>query len=323
VNVLVTGGMGVNGSAVVRRLLRDGHRPIVFDRHSDPSLIPAAMRADVVMYEGDVTNLEGLEQLLRSERIEVIAHLAALVGPNAEKDPYSAVCINVLGTANLLEAARRAEVRRVVLSSTKAVWGPITGQYAHPSFRPVEESHPIGILPDLKIYCSTKIACEAVGQRYAEAYGIEFAALRFSAIFTVGRGKGKGPAGIHSRILEEAMAGVPVRVAAGGDQADDLIYGDDLAQAMIKACVAPRLNHCLYNIGTGRLLTLRQFGAAVSKILPGADVEVGPGLDYIGRPVYCLMDISRARTDLGFEPEYSIETAVRDYAGLFSELYPC
>jgi UDP-glucose 4-epimerase len=115
-------------------------------------------------------------------------------------------------------------------------------------------------------------------------------------------------------MIEGAVDGVPVRVARGGDERDDIIYNLDIAAGLVQAALQPELGHSVYHFGSGRLITLADLVAAIRSVVPGADIEVGGGLDYMGLGMgnYCLMDISRARADLGFTP-HSLEDWVRDY----------
>ncbi|MEU5930592.1 NAD-dependent epimerase/dehydratase family protein [Streptomyces antimycoticus] len=316
--VLVTGGLGVNGAWAVRRLLAEGHQVTVLDVRPDFDLLPD-LEPHFEFVQQDLMDVEGLGRLMASQRIDTVAHLAAVVV--APSDPYRAFEVNALGSVGVLEAARQAEVRRVVYTSSKAVYAPITGEFAHPTYVPVTEDYPRGPTPGLRAYGASKILSEEAGRVYAERFGMDFVALRFGAIYGPGKKARHGPVGVHSRIIENAMLGVPATVGRGGQQGDDMMYAKDVAQAIVRACTSTNLGSWVYNIGTGVRTTLEDFADAVRARYPSADITIGRGFEYLGiGPVHGVMDITRARRDLGYEPEFDLASGVADYAESLARL---
>jgi UDP-glucose 4-epimerase len=174
-------------------------------------------------------------------------------------------------------------------------------------------------------YGLTKLFGEKVGFQYLREKGIDFIALRFSSTYGPGKLLKHGatsPMSVHGRMIEHAMLGKPFRHPKGVDQIDDLIYNKDTANGIVLACMAEKPEHRIFNIGSGQGATLRDLAAAVKKLYPAADIEIGPGLDYfsIGHNVYSVYDISRAKKELGYEPEYSLEAGVRDYVEMMHRL---
>lgn len=167
----------------------------------------------------------------------------------------------------------------------------------------------------IKAYDVTKLAAEQLGAVYRDAYGIEFSALRFAGIYGPGKQARHGKMSLRSRLVEDPFSGKPVRIKQGGDQLDDMIYVDDVAEALVQAVLANRLNHGAYNIASGKGQTIRQFADAVRAVIPDADIEVGPGLNPLGFDVhyYAIFDISRAHKDFGWQPRFDLQTGVRDY----------
>jgi UDP-glucose 4-epimerase len=193
-------------------------------------------------------------------------------------------------------------------------------EHLHPVYRPITEDHYPN--PD-SVYDVTKVASEVMGLSYARTYGIEFVALRFANIYGPGKLARHGRVSLHSKIIESALADIPVRLPQGGDQKADMIYVDDVAQGIVLATLADRLPHSAYNISTGRGETIVEFADAVKAVIPGADIEVGPGLDFFeyGSPGgYYLMDPTRAREDLEFEARCSLEEGVRRYVATMKRL---
>lgn len=309
--ILVTGGLGVNGAVVVRQLVERGLRPLVLDYRADFSLLPG-LRDRFDFVEGDITDLPALTRLLARDTIDAVIHLAAHISPGMEREPFRSFVVNAQGTAYLLEAAHQAGLRRFVMASSRAVYGATPDNVGAPGYRPVDEEHP---KRPIKPYDVTKLAAEQLGAVYRETFGLEFAALRFAGIYGPGKQARYGKMSLRSRIVEDPVAGLPVRVAQGGDQLDDMIYVEDAAAALIAAAFAKRLSFAAYNIASGIGQTLKQYADAVKAVIPEAVIEIGPGGNPLGFDVNraAIFDISRAKADLGFAPRFNLQDGVRDY----------
>lgn len=320
-NVLVTGGTGAIGAWVTRALISLGHRPIVFTRSSSGRLLSDVDPASYELVGGDVRDRAALQSVLRDHAVRRVVHLTALLD-DSQADPRAAVEVNVLGTTNVLDTARAADVDRVVYASSKRAMGPIDGPWSYPTYRPITEEHPSN---PVLMYDVTKFACERVGYNYERVYGLMFVALRFAQTYMPGRGvrPDAGMLAVRSKIIENAMLGKPVRIPSGGDGKDDCIYVRDVAEGLVRACFADGMTHRLFHLGTGMGVTLGDFADAVREIYPRADIEIGPGIDYrsdVGYRFDCVFDISRARTELGFEPKFDVRSGVADYVATMTRL---
>src|SRR3954447_24982676 len=139
--VLITGGLGAIGSYVVRALVDAGARPVAYSPRGDTRLVAdVADRLDVVA--GDVLDLPHLLRTIREHDVRHVVHLASLVVPTSQVNPLRAVKTNVEGTLHVFEAARVLGLRRVVYLSSKGVLGIISGDAAHPTYRPLAEDEP-------------------------------------------------------------------------------------------------------------------------------------------------------------------------------------
>ncbi|MBI4258639.1 MAG: NAD-dependent epimerase/dehydratase family protein, partial [Thaumarchaeota archaeon] len=251
-----------------------------------------------------------------------IIHMAYLI-TESESNPYLANQVNVGGTVNVLEAARLTDVKRVAFTSSKGVYGEITGEHGYPKYKPIDEDYPKN--PD-RVYGVTKLACEGFGEQYVRAYGLSFVALRFANTF--GPGKSVERHATYAAVgsmLEQALIGKPVKVPRGGDSRDDLLYYKDVAKSVVLACQAEGVRHRAFNIGMGKPFALRDVADVVRRIIPDAKIEIGDGLDYKyggERPYsgYCVFDCKRAEEELGFTPDYGLETGMRDYAAELKRL---
>jgi len=308
---MVTGGLGVNGSWVVRRLVESGVRPLVVDRREDFSLLQDCVgRFDLVV--ADIGDREGMIQLLQAQGVDRIIHLAAYISPDMDQEPWTVFEVNAHGTVVLLEAAHRAGVGRFVFASSRAVYGETPRGVGEPGYRPLHEDHPKN---PVMAYDVCKLASENMGCVYRNAFGLEFAALRFAGIYGPGKQARHGKMSLRSRLVEDPFEGRPVVVPAGGDQLDDMIYVEDVADALTRAALAERLPHAAYNIASGVGRTLADFAAAVKQALPAARIDVGPGLNPLGHNVhyYAIYDVTRAREDLGFSPRFDLTAGVARY----------
>ena len=185
--VAVTGGLGVNGIWLVRALVERGDEVLVLDVAAETDL-PADLAGKVRYETVDVSDLDAVKSALASFGPAAVAHLAALLFANDV--PYAAFKVNVLGTANVLEAARLLGIARVVYTSSKAVFAPLTGDHGAPYYRPVPPTYPrASWRGGLRVYSMTKIACEDLGWHYADHYGLDFTALRFAAIYRPRQGE--------------------------------------------------------------------------------------------------------------------------------------
>jgi UDP-glucose 4-epimerase len=310
VTVLVTGGFGAIGSAVVRRLVAEGEHPVVVDVRPETSLVDDIVN-EIAVEVLDIRDWTAVSRVVKSHGVDSIIHMAALLPDEAQRNPWLALEVNVTATAGICELARIFDLRRVVFSSSKGVYKRVTDECAAPTYAPLDESYAIG--PD-GVYDVTKYAAEQMGLNYAATHGVDFVALRFAATYGPGRMARHGSLAIRSAIVENAVNGIPTVLVQGGDQKDDFVYTKDLGQAMWKALTTPQLEHRVFNIGTGQASTLTAAADVLRGVVPDAQIEIGPGLDYgTGSGRYCIFDISRARAELGYEPEYDHEAGITDY----------
>ena len=309
--VLVTGGMGVIGAEATRRFIREGHRPVVYARHRDESLVADILdKFDIEL--GDVMDMPRLLQTIKKHKITHIVHTAAFVGAVSSANPALSIHVNVMGMVNVLEAARALDVQRVVYTSAKGVYGPMEDDYGHPVYKPVQEDIP---KYPKRIYDSAKLMGEQTGIYYAENLGVDVIVLRFATTYGPGKTARHGNMGVTSQIVEAPFYGRPFIIEQGGDQKDDFIYNKDSALGIYLATVKTGLRSRVFNIGSGVGATLNDMAAVVRRHLPQARIEIGPGLNFLKSPypMCSVYDISRAREELGFAPEFDMETGVADY----------
>jgi UDP-glucose 4-epimerase len=309
--VLITGGMGVIGAETSRKFVREGHRPVVLARHRDDSLIHDIV--DGIDFEaGDILDWPRLLDVIKRHKVTHLVHTAAFVGAVSAANPALSIQVNVMGLVNVLEAARLLDVRRVVFTSAKGIYGPLLGEYGPPHYKPMPEDMP---KDPQRIYDSAKLMGEHTAIYYAKNMGLDVAVLRFSTTYGPGKTARHGKMGVTSQIVENPFNGLPFHHPEGGDAKDDFIYNKDSALGIYLATVADKVPSRIYNIGSGTGSTLGDLAVAIKKRIPTADIRIGPGHNFLGMPYnpHGVYDVSRARAELGFKTEYDIDRAVGDY----------
>jgi UDP-glucose 4-epimerase len=310
-NVLITGGMGVNGAVTARLLVKEGLRPILMDNRMDVSLV-RDIKEKLEIVVGDVCSQRDLEKAVDDYQITHIAHLAALMPEPAEADPRLATKIGLAGTVNVFEVARAKNIKRVVFTSSKAAYGEIIDRHGPPQYLPVHEDRARN---PADLYGVIKVCCEELGKYYRNAYGLEFIALRYSTIYAPGKEVRHGALSFYGQLIEKARAGEKWVISEGGDQQNDTVYVGDVARSIYLALKAKPCDEWVFNISSGTASTPRDFLNVLSKIFPNHRVELGPGPSQLGRKKqsFCVFDISAAKKHLGYEPTYTVEEGVRDY----------
>jgi len=312
--------MGVNGAVTARVLLSEGNRPVLFDNRLDLSLI-TDIEKEVDIVQGDILDPDSVDKVISDFQITHIAHLAALMPGPAESNPPLGVKVGVDGTLNILEAARHRNLERVVFTSSKAVYGEISGKHAHPDYVPVDETH--GQDPE-DLYGAIKVCCETLGQYYHKRYGVDFVALRFGSIYGPGKQVRHGVLSLYGQMIEDVAAGKGFSITRGGDQINEALYVGDVARSIVLALKVKDPSQRVFNIGTGCGVTFHDFAKVLRELYPDTKIEIGGGLDFQGREKrsYCIFDIGQARKVLDFEPSFDLEAGIKDYIQTIERLRP-
>ena len=315
---MVTGACGRIGRHVVRQLLERGIEVGGSDVGASAARL-GDLAGRVEVEATDVRDLAALVQSFRNRRVSRVVHLAARFGRASDRHPRSSMEVNLGGTLSVLEAAQLCGVERVVMASSHSLYPPAAGVHGPPEWEAVGESCPVD---PTRPYTIMKLACEQLGRFFARRCAVEFAAVRFSSFYGAERAvqRGNSLSDALNRMIIDALEGIPVRFERGGEQVFDPVYIKDCAHGVVCALLADReLDGRIYNIGGGRPVTLNEAAAAVRAALPDADIEVGPGLGFAGAGSAAghlpWLDIGRARRELGYRPQYTLEQGIRDTIG--------
>jgi UDP-glucose 4-epimerase len=292
VRVLVTGGSGFIGSHVVDKLRARGHEPVIYDLR--PS--PWHEKGGVETVLGSITDREALERALHS--CDAVAHLAAVADVNdVHAEPEDAERVNARGTVAVLEAARRAGVKRIVYAST--IW-----VYSDCHEEAVDEDT---LLPaPSHLYTSTKLAGELYCKAYQELYGIDYTILRFGIPY----GPRAREAAVIPAFVGKALRGEPLTLAGDGSQSRRFVYVEDLADGValgLSDVAAGRV----YNLASDENVTIRQIAENVKELLGDVEIvytEARAG-DFGGK-IVCS---ERAKRELGWTAATPFSEGVRRY----------
>lgn len=313
-------GAGLVGSQIAKILADEGGRPLVMDQRLQRDLLEKIVDLDRIdLIEGDVLRPLTLSAALLRGKIDAIVHTAAypLLTLGAQRNPYAAIELNVMGLVNVMEAARVHGIRRVVASSSSVLnryqsgggdGGDLTREEAVP--RPNT------------FYAATKQAVESIGLNYASAFGMEFAAMRYCPVAGPWSGPGGGgPSGIFRAMVENAIHG---REAVVPGTAMEWVYSKDAAMATVLALRAARLGSGVFNVTMGRIIEPAELSAELQRAFPGARtrIEAQPEGSTWSGDDWKPADISRAKTLLGYEPRYPLPRLFEDYAGWYRSAVP-
>ena len=293
---LVTGGAGFIGSHLAAGLVRRGDRPRIFDNFSSGSWANvAAIGAEVETVEGDLRDEAAVRRAM--DGIEVVFHLAADPSvPRSVEDPRTCYDVNVTGTLTLLQAARDAGCRRVVFASSCAVYGDDPVLPKHETLTPWPGSP----------YASSKLAGEELCQVFARVYGLETVSLRFFNVYGP-RQDPRGPyASVISRFVEALRRGETPTIFGDGEQTRDFVFVGDVVQAILRAASASNASGEIYNVASGRTVTLNQLLAILAGLL-GREPVATFASERAGDVRHSAADISLVRKALEFEPVVSLE----------------
>ncbi len=301
---LITGGAGFIGSHVADTFLAAGHEVWALD---DLSTGRRENLSSAVRLVVENIRSPGAARLIESERFEVICHLAAQMDVRRSvADPRFDAEVNVLGLLNLLEAARKGGVRKVVFSSTG---GAIYGEQ---DVFPAPESHPTR---PVSPYGVSKAAGELYLGYYHAQYGLKSAALRYANVYGP-RQNPHGEAGVVAIFGQRLIRGEPCFINGSGQQTRDFVFGPDVARANLLA--AERDLQGPLNIGTGLETDVNRLYALLARAagssLPPRYADAKPG-----EQLRSSVDASLAEKLLGWRPTVELEEGLRRTVAWFRE----
>ena len=332
--ILVTGGNGAIGTWVIRALVERKIHPLIYDLFP-PGKYLADIIDKITYIEGNISDLEKLISSMKNYKPRSVLHLAKYA---PQDEPLVALKSNVLGSANVLEAARVNGIKRVVFTSSKSVLGDVKAQ--GDQIEVISEDFPRFDRADqryIPFYTVTNKMVEDFGIRFSMTYDMEFVITRMGSTY--------GPGKLDSRrrkslggytiiddkdvkrrgghfaclILDCAIEGKPFSWPEGWDHKDNLVYFKDLANGLVLAALSENIkfsaNHREFLLDAGKVVTYGDLIKALEKQLPQVEIQIGSGrLTGEKHPSpLAFFDLTRSREELGYSPQYDVEAAVADY----------
>jgi len=304
---LITGGMGFVGAYLARELLAEGEEVVVFQRRSklQPSL--ADLEGKVKIVSGDISNWVHVVDAVKSNNVDCIYHTAALLSKDCHASPATGFQVNVVGTFNILEAARILGVSHVIYTSTG---------YAE-SLAPPRKFFDDTLLRPSNMYETTKFCSEHLGAQYSRQYGINFRGMRLAMII--------GPTrqisyyhGDYSGTIEKTAQGKPHTIHVDPSMPQSIIYVKDVAQALIalKRAESNKLRQHMYNV-SGFMATMQEIADTGKKRLPEAQIDfdwdISEEMKTASLGDSYEMDNTAAQEDFGWQTRYPLDDTVLDF----------
>lgn len=310
--ILVTGA-GVIGCHTARLLLDRGEKVILFDIAPFIERIATILdpgKVDVV--QGDILELEKLERLVAERGVTRIVHTAAILGRRARENPPQTALVNMVGSANILEIARRLGLKRAVLSGSNTVVRPMMEEFRGEAIPEdaalrVVSQHPISF------YAATKLGMEFFVHLYARTYGVDAVVIRYGKVLGAWP---EGNVGEISSMLQGYLGSAAQGKTVVVDDPtwlweglDGFVDARDCAAANADALLAEKLTQRVYYSNGADLYTYEQFLEVLRRIYPDLKIEIRAKAATRGQDA--PFDLSAATRDFGYRPRYKLEDTLR------------
>ena len=308
--ILVTGGAGFIGSHFVEKCLALGHSVAVVDEFND-FYDPAIKRANVAgfakdapVHEADIRDADAMLRIVKDGRFDSVVHLAARAGVRPSiKDPRLYVETNILGTLNLLEAAKQSNVPRFICASSSSVYGVL-------KTLPFRED--LALTQTISPYAATKLAGEQICSNFSHLFGLRTINLRF---FTVYGPRQRPDLAIHS-FTKAIHEGRSIQQFGDGSTRRDYTYIDDIIQGMT-ACLGYEGQLCdVFNLGESQTTTLSDLIATIERAL-GKKAVIEKKPDQPGDVPVTYADITKAKALLAYDPHTKIAEGIPRFVEWF------
>ena len=308
--ILVTGGAGFIGSHFVGRSIALGHAVEVMDDFNDfydPAIKRenlAGVSGDVVIHETDIRDADAVLRVVQGGKFDCIVHLAARAGVRPSiLDPRLYLETNIIGTFNLLEAARRAGVARFVNASSSSVYGVL-------KTLPFRED--LALNQTISPYAATKLAAEQLCSNYSHLHGIRAVSLRF---FTVYGPRQRPDLAIHS-FTRAVLEGRPIAQFGDGSTRRDYTYIDDILGGIVAGLSYEGQPCDVFNLGESQTTTLSELIALIEKAV-GKQAIIERKPEQPGDVPVTFADITKARALLGYDPRTKIAEGIPKFVEWF------
>jgi len=303
VKVLVTGGAGFIGSHVVDLYLENGYRVVVLDDLTTgriSNLNPAA-----TFYKVDIRSPQ-VSEIFEKEKPDYVNHHAAQVDVRRSvAEPHFDAEVNILGSLNLIECAKRFHVKRFIYISSGGA------AYGEPVYLPCDEDHPVNPICQ---YGASKHTVEHYLYMYQVNYGLNYTVLRYPNVYGP-RQDPNGEAGVVAIFTGKMLNHEQVIINGDGNQVRDFVHVRDCARANILVTQREDVNG-IYNLGANHGTSINEVFHILKRIT-GYQQEVVHGPAKLGETYRIYLDASKAGRDFGWEPSFSLEEGLKDVVSYF------
>lgn len=310
--LFITGGAGLIGTYLTRELLQRDHEVVIFDSFVN-YISPFSNRyyeyidkrhewlqhEDVEIIRGDTRNKSEVYRAIDKSAPDRVVHLAALpIADLCNQHSEEAMSTILEGTVNVLEAIRDVEsVDRFVYASSSMIYGDF-------EYRPADEDHPKN---PKGVYGGTKYAGETITRSFSTQYGIDHVIIRPSAVY--------GPTDSNRRVtqifVERALKGELLELHGGGTQKLDFTYVEDTAQGFALGALLDAAANDTFNVTRGEGRSIKELAHVIGRYV--GSVETVESEENMSRPKRGALDIAKAKKQLGYEPQYSLEEGMEKY----------
>jgi nucleoside-diphosphate-sugar epimerase len=301
---LVTGA-GLIGTAFAQFALARGETVIFLDPEPRAEFLRMKLgESGYRLARKDVRDLPALIEAIRSNSVDTVVHTAGLIGPRVQEALGVAFDINLGGTRNVAEAVRLSDVRRLVHISTFGVY-----DRRRPASGPITENFPRG---PSRGYGNYKAGKELILEAYAAVYGFELIMLRPANVFGLGHfWSGSSGGRKMQALVEAALTGGTARISATDAAPNEYVYAKDVGRAVDLAATVRMPAQATFNIGNGYVTPVEELLTALQGLCPALNHETEAGARPQENPA--PLDISAAKRHLGWEPRFTISSALEDY----------
>lgn len=297
--ILITGGAGLVGSHIADLLVKEGVSEIIvldnFTRGCRDNLASTQANGPLVIVDGDIRDRQLLTDIMQD--VDIVFHQAAIRITQCAEEPRLALDVLADGTFNVLEAAVKAGVKKIVAASSASIYGMAE------NFPTTESHHPYN---NRTLYGAAKTFNEGLFRSFYEMYGLNYLGLRYFNVY----GPRMDIYGVYTEVLirwmERIIAGQPPLIFGNGEQTMDFVYIEDIARANILAAKAD-ITDQVFNIASGIETSLNDLAHSLLKVM-GSDLQPEYKPERKVNPVQRrLADVSKAKQLLNFEAQVSLE----------------
>jgi Nucleoside-diphosphate-sugar epimerases len=294
--IIVTGGAGFIGSHITDMLIKEGHDVCIIDSlvHGKRQNINPGAK----FYEMDIKDPE-ISEIFMSEKPDVLIHEAAQISvPKSIENPVYDAEVNIVGTLNLLEAARKSGVKKVIYPASAAIFG-------EPKYLPVDEAHPLNMMSG---YGVTKHTIEHYLSVYNTLYGIKYTVLRYANVYGP-RQDSTGEGGVVAIFCEKLIEGIQPYIYGDGGQTRDFVYVKDVARANIMAVNSGENE--IFNVCTKTAVSVNDLLSAMNSVR-GTDIKAVYKPEREGDIRHSFMTYDKINSAIGWSPEYSLMEGLKE-----------